>query len=113
MDGHFSNLLHLLKCSQKYDSFAAHFDHHFNSTTSHTDLSTCTTFIVVKKFNPIGAMKTFTRPICNLCTDKLLTILKKIRDKRVMLMKNYLEIYGSCQQKSVFRRCCLSTDDPV
>ena len=33
MDGHFSNLLRIFKNRQKSDSFAAHFEHHFNATT--------------------------------------------------------------------------------
>ena len=37
MDGHFSDLLCLLKNGQKSDSFAAHFKQHFNTTTSCTD----------------------------------------------------------------------------
>ena len=38
MDGYFSELLRLLKNGQKSDSFAAHFEQHFNTNTSHTDL---------------------------------------------------------------------------
>ena len=38
MDGHFSDLLRLLKNGQKSDSFADHFKQHFNTTTSRTDL---------------------------------------------------------------------------
>ena len=38
MDGHFSDLLRLLKNGQKSDLFAAHFEQHFNITTSRTDL---------------------------------------------------------------------------
>ena len=44
MDGHFSDLLRLLKNGQKSDSFAAHFEQHFNTTTSRTDLRKYTTF---------------------------------------------------------------------
>ena len=60
MDGHFSNLLRLIKNKQKPNSFAAHFDQHFNTTTSRTYLCKYMTFKVVKQLNPIGAMKTFT-----------------------------------------------------
>ena len=35
---------------------------HFNSNTSHTDLRKYTTFKLVKQLNPIGSMKTFTKP---------------------------------------------------
>ena len=38
MDGHFSGLLSLLKNGQESDSFAAHFEHHFNANMSRTDL---------------------------------------------------------------------------
>ena len=62
MDGHFSDLLRLLKNGQKSDSFAAHFKHQFNTTTSRTYLRKYMTFKVVKQLNPIGAMKTFTKP---------------------------------------------------
>ena len=52
MDGHFYNLLRLLKNGQKSDSFAAHFEQNFNATTSHTDLRKYMTFKVVKQQNP-------------------------------------------------------------
>ena len=47
------------------------------------------TFKEVKQLNLIGAMKTFTKPNQNLCMEERLTILKKLRDKRVTIMKNY------------------------
>ena len=60
MDGHLSDLLPLLKNGQESDSSAAHFQQHFNSTTSYTYLRKYMTFKVVNQLNPIGAMKTFT-----------------------------------------------------
>ena len=86
MDGDFSDLLRLLKNGQKSDSFAAHFEQHFNTTKSRTDLRKYMTFKVVNQLNPIGAMKTFTKPNCNICMEKCLTILKKLREKRVTIM---------------------------
>ena len=38
MDGHFSDLLRLLKNGQKSDSFASDFEQHFNNTTPRADL---------------------------------------------------------------------------
>ena len=38
MDCHFYDLLRLLKNGQKLDSFAAHFEQHFNATISWNDL---------------------------------------------------------------------------
>ena len=38
MDGHFSDLLRLIKNVQNSDSFADHFEKHFNATSSLTDL---------------------------------------------------------------------------
>ena len=58
MDDHFSDLLLLLKNRKKSDSFAAHFEQHFNTTTPHTDLRKYMTFKVEKQLNSIGAMKT-------------------------------------------------------
>ena len=113
MDGHFPDLLRLLKNGQKYDSFAAHSKQHFNATTSRTDICKYMTFKVVKQLNLIGAMETFTKPNCNLCMEQRLTILKKLRDKYVTIMNKNLEIYGACRHKTTFRRFCLSTDDPV
>ena len=113
MDGHFSDLLRLLKNRQKSDSFAAHFEQHFNTTTSHTDLRKYMTFIVVKQLNPIGAMKTFAKPNCNLCMEESLTILKKLRDKRVTIMNKNSEIYEACRHKTCFHRFCISTYDAV
>ena len=79
MDSRFSNLLRLLNIKQKSDSFAAHFEQHFNTAMSCTDIRKYMTFKVVKQINPIGAMKTFTKPNCNLCIEECLTILKKLR----------------------------------
>ena len=76
MDGHFSDLLRLLKNGQKSDSFAAHPEKRFNTTTSRTDLRKHTTFKVVNQLNPIGAMKIFTKYNCNLCMEERLTTLK-------------------------------------
>ena len=113
MDGHFSDLLHLLKNRQKSISFSAHFEQHFNTTMSRTDLCKYMTFKVVKQLSPIGAMKTFTEPTCNLCIEERLTILKKLRDKRVTIMNKNLEIDGACRHKTCFQRFLLSTDDLV
>ena len=99
MDGHFSNILRLLKNRQKSDLFAAHCEQHFESTTSRTDIRKYMTFKVVNQLNPIGAMKTFMKPNCNLCMEERLTILKKLREKRVTTMNNNSEIFGACQHK--------------
>ena len=71
------------------------------------------TFKVLKQLNPIGMMKTFTKPNCNLCMQERLTTLKKIRDKRVTIMNINWEIYWAYQHKTTFYRFCLSTDDPI
>ena len=71
MDIHFSYLLRLLKNGKIYDSFAAHFEQHFKSNTSRTDLCKCMTFKVVNQLNPTGAMRTFMKPDCNLCMEKI------------------------------------------
>ena len=113
MGGHFSDLKRLLKNGQKSDSFAAHFVQHFNNTTSRTDLRKCMTFKVLKQLKPICVMKTFTKPNCNICMQERLTVLKKLRDKRVTVMNKNLEIYGACRHKTTFYQFCLSTDDPV
>ena len=55
----------------------------------------------------------FTKPNCNLCMQERLTILKKLRDKRVTVMNKNLDIYGACRHKTTFRQFFLSTDDPV
>ena len=57
MDGHFSDLIHIFKNRQKSDSFAAHFEHHFKSTTSRKFLCKCMTFKVVYQINTVGEMK--------------------------------------------------------
>ena len=113
MDGHFYDLQRLLKNGQKSDSFAAHFVQHFNITTSRTELRKCMMFKVLKQLNPIGAMKTFTKPNCNLCMQERLTTLKMIRDKCVTVMNKNLEIYGACRHMTCFHQFFLRTDDPV
>ena len=66
MDDHFSAVRCLLKKRQKSDSFSAHFEQHFNPTSSRTDLRKYTKLKLVKQINLIGAMETFTKPNCNL-----------------------------------------------
>ena len=99
MDGYLSDLLRLLKKGQKPDSFASHFEQHFNATTSRTDLRKYMTFKAVKQLNPIGAMKTFTKPNCNLCMKECLKILKKLRYKRVTIMNKNSDNYGHAGSK--------------
>ena len=113
MDVHFPDLQRLLKNGQKSDSFAAHFLQHFNSTTSRKELHKCMMFKVINQLNPIGTMKKFTKPNCNLCMQEILTILKMLRDKRVTVMNKNLEIYGAFRHKTCFHIFCLSTDDPI
>ena len=58
-------------------------------------------------------MKTFMKPNCNLCMQERLTILKILRNKRVIVINKNSEIYWACRHKMTFHRFCLSTDDPV
>ena len=57
MNGHFSDVWHILKNGQKSDSFDSHYGQHRKYTMSHTDLCKCTTFKVVKQLNLIEEMK--------------------------------------------------------
>ena len=52
---------------------------------SRTYLRKCMTFKFVKQLNPIGKMKTLTKPNFNICMEKRLTIPKNLRDKRIMV----------------------------
>ena len=113
MDGHFYDLQRLLKNGQKSDSFSAHFEQHFNATTSRTDLRKDMTFKSVNQLNLIVAIKTFTKPNCNICMQERLMILKKIRDKLITVMKKNSDIYGACRHKTTFHQFFLSTDDPI
>ena len=108
MDGNFSDLLRILKNGQKSDSFAAHLENHFNTTTLRIDLRKYMTFREVKQLNQIGAMKTFTKPNCNLCMEERLSIVKKLRDKRITIMNKNSEIHGACLHKTCFHRFCLA-----
>ena len=71
------------------------------------------TFKVVNQLNPIGAMKTVSKPNCNLCMDEHLTILKNLHDKRVTVMNNNSEIYRAFWHKTNFHQFFLSTNDTV
>ena len=75
MNRYFSDLLQLLKNGQKYDSVVAHFENHFNTNRSRTDLRKYIMFKVVNQLNLIVAMKTSTKPNFNLCMEELLTTL--------------------------------------
>ena len=102
INGHFYDLQRLLKKGQKADSFATHFVQHFINTTSRTDLRKCMIFKVLKQLNPIGAMKIFTKPNCNLCMQERLMILKMLREKRFTAMNKKSEMYGACRHKTTF-----------
>ena len=80
----------------KSDLLSAHFKQHFKTTMSHIDILKYMTFKVVNQINKIGAMKTFTKPNCNLCMGERLTVLNNIRDKRVTFMNKNFDIYGAC-----------------
>ena len=112
MDSHFSDLLRLLK-NGKIRLACYHFEQLFKYTMSRTYLRTCMPFKVVNQINHISAMKTFMKPNYNLCMEERLTTLKKLRDKHVTVMNMSSEIYRPCQNKTTFRRFCLSTDDTV
>ena len=71
------------------------------------------TFKVAKQLNLIGTMNKFKKPNCNLCTEESLTIIKKLCDKRVTIIKVNSEIYGVFWHKTTFYEFFLSTDDPV
>ena len=102
MNGHISNLLCFLKNGQKSDSFSAYFKQHFNTTMSCTYLCKYMIFQVVKQLIPIGAMKNFMKPNCNLCIEERLMILKKLRDKNVTVINKNSEMYRACLHKTTF-----------
>ena len=102
MDGHLYDLIGLFKKRQKSDPFAAHSEQPFNSTMSRIYQCKYTTFKLVKQINLIGAMKTFTKPNCNLCMEERLTTIKNVHDKCVTIMNKNSEIYGACQHKTTF-----------
>ena len=109
----FYYILRLLKNGQKLDSFDAHSKQHFNYTTSHTDPRNYITFKLVKQLNPIGAMKTFTKPNCSLCTEEHITTLKNLRYKCITVMNNNSEIYGAYLHKTTPYQFFLSNNDTV
>ena len=65
-------------------------------------------FRAVNQINPIGAMKPFTKPNCNICMEKHLTIIKTFRDENVTLMNKNSEIYRACRHKTTFRQFFLT-----
>ena len=71
------------------------------------------TFKLVKQLNLIGAMKTFTKPNCNIFIAERLKTLKKLRDKCVTIMNKNSEMYGACWHKTTFYQFLLSNDDLV
>ena len=102
MDSHFYDLLRLIKNGQKSESFAAHSEQNFNTTTSHTYLDEYISFKVVNQLKPIGAMETFTKTKCNILMQERLTILQNICDKTVTFINKNLDIYGACRHKTTF-----------
>ena len=52
------------------------------------------TFKVVDYLNPIVSMQLVKKPNCNFCTEERLTILKKLRDKKVTLINSFFRYMG-------------------
>ena len=102
IDGHLSNLLHLLKNGQKPDSFAAHSEQHFNATTSHTYLRKCTEIKLLKQLNLVGEMKKITNFNCNLCMEERLMMLKNLPEKRSWLWTRIWRYTGPPGTKKFF-----------
>ena len=107
MDGHFSDTLRILNNGKNKT--------HLLPTLNRTlplirHVHIC---VIIRQLNLIGAMKTFTKPNCNLCMEERLTILKKLHDRSVTIMNKNLEIYVACRHKTTFHRFCVITDDPV
>ena len=69
MGSHLSNVQCLLKKGIKLDSFADHYGQHFKSNMPCTNLHKRMSFKVVNHLNPIGSMKSFTKPNYNLCIE--------------------------------------------
>ena len=77
MESNVYDLLSLLKNGKISESFAAHFEQHFNCTTSGIDLRKYNKFKVVKQLNSIDAMDFLMKQNCNPCMEEQLLILKK------------------------------------
>ena len=71
------------------------------------------TFKVVNQIILVVAMKSFKKTSCNQGMEEHITILKKLRDKCAILMKNNLEIYRDFWHKMPYCSFFLNTDDPV
>ena len=57
------------------------------------------TFKVVKQLNPVGAMKFYMKPNCNICMHEHFMVLNKLCDKRVTVMnKNFRDLWGLLAQ---------------
>ena len=101
MDGHPYDVQRLLKNGQKQKHFLPTiYGEHFQYTTSHTDLRKCEGLDTVNQLNPIGVIKLFTKPNCNLCMEERLIILKSIRDKNVTPMNKIRTYIGVTAQNN-------------
>ena len=69
-------------------------------------------FNSVNKITPIGAMKTFTKPNCNLCMEEHLTISKTTWQTRYAHEQEFGDIRGLPKQNDC-SLIFLSTYDPV
>ena len=56
MIGHLSYVQNIIKNEQKSVSFAAHYEQHFKSTMSHTDLRKCIVFKLVMGVGLVGGV---------------------------------------------------------
>ena len=64
-----------------------------------TDLRMCIKFKLLNQINPILEMKVFTKPNCNFCMEKRLTILKIFIIKYYTYEQNIKNIRGLPEQK--------------
>ena len=101
------NLQHVAQKVQhckNLDTFAAHFAQHFYQKPTPQQCHEIRKPEILSKVNPIGLMKTSSKPSCPLCTKERLDIVSRSQHRYGKLINSCSEIYGACCHKPRFHR---------
>ena len=101
---HFQDVAQKVQYDKCFDTFAAHFAHHFDQKPTPQQCHEIMKFEILSKVNPIGSMKTWSKDSCTLCMKEILEIVGRSRRRYGKLIDACSEIYGACRHNPRFHR---------
>ena len=101
---HFHDVSQKLQHNKTLDTFAAHFDQHFDQNPTPKQCHEIMILETLSTANPIGLMKTWNKSSCTLCMKERLEIMSRSRRRYRKLINSCSEVYGACGHKPKLHR---------